>query len=101
VLVNFNDTLWTWLVIWEAGVAVQMPPWTMAIYPSSLFYHFNIDVEGKLQKWLIESLLNNALDIQFVTTDPDAQSTKENSRPILPGDKQGRGSMVFFNQATM
>ncbi|KAJ7845546.1 hypothetical protein B0H14DRAFT_2584670 [Mycena olivaceomarginata] len=37
--INFNDTVWTWLVIWEAGVAVQMPPWTMAIYPSSLFYH--------------------------------------------------------------
>ncbi|KAJ7939140.1 hypothetical protein B0H13DRAFT_1850877 [Mycena leptocephala] len=85
VLINFNDTVRTWLVIWEAGVAIQMPPWTMAIYPSSLFYHFNIDVE----------------DIQFVTTDPDAQPTKENSRPILPGDKQGRGSMVFFNQATM
>ncbi|KAJ6551545.1 hypothetical protein B0H19DRAFT_1236678 [Mycena capillaripes] len=59
-------------------------PWTRAIY-LSLFYHFNIDVE----------------DIQLVTTNPDAQPTKENSRPILSGDKQGHGSMVFFNQATM
>ncbi|KAJ6579901.1 hypothetical protein B0H10DRAFT_2099303 [Mycena sp. CBHHK59/15] len=62
-----------------------MPPWTVAIYPSSLFYHFNIDVQ----------------DIKFVTTDIDAQPTPENTRPIQEGDREGRGSMVFFNQATM
>ncbi|KAJ6596573.1 hypothetical protein B0H10DRAFT_2197131 [Mycena sp. CBHHK59/15] len=77
-IANFNDTVWTWLVIWEAGVAIQMPPWTVAIYPSSLFYHFNIDVQ-----------------------DIDAQPTPENTRPIQEGDREGRGSMVFFNQATM
>ena len=27
--------------------------------------------------------------------------TRENSRPIKAGDEQGRGSLVYFNQATM
>lgn len=78
-----------------------MPPWTMAIYPSSLFYHFNVDVKGELHWWLIDRLLNPQLDIQFVTTDSDAQPTPENTRPVKEGDREGRGSMVFFNQATM
>lgn len=45
---NFDHSKYTWLVIWEAGVAIELPPWTLAIYPSALFYHFNIDVDGKL-----------------------------------------------------
>ncbi|KAJ7359399.1 hypothetical protein DFH08DRAFT_647599, partial [Mycena albidolilacea] len=43
---NFDHSKYTWLVIWEAGVAIELPPWTLAIYPSALFYHFNIDVDG-------------------------------------------------------
>ncbi|KAJ7068231.1 hypothetical protein C8F01DRAFT_599144 [Mycena amicta] len=81
----FNDDLWTWIVLWEAGLAVQLPAWTVAMYPSALFYHFNINVDK----------------IQFVTTDGNVRPTPENSRPIVAGDDEGRGSMVFFNQATM
>ncbi|KAF8193075.1 hypothetical protein K438DRAFT_1969559 [Mycena galopus ATCC 62051] len=82
---NFNHTKRTWLVLWEAGIVVELPPWSMAIYPSALFYHFNIDVH----------------DIQFVTTEGDVRPTPTNSRPIIAGDEEGRSSMVFFNQATM
>ncbi|KAF8142931.1 hypothetical protein K438DRAFT_1994399 [Mycena galopus ATCC 62051] len=44
---NFNHTQRTWLVLWEAFIIVELPPWTMAAYPSALFYHFNIDVQGQ------------------------------------------------------
>ncbi|KAJ7020949.1 hypothetical protein C8F04DRAFT_1274271 [Mycena alexandri] len=82
---NFNHTQRTWLVIWEAVVVVELPPWTIAMYPSALLYHFNIDVD----------------EIQFVTTEGNARPTRENARPIVDGDDCGRGSCVFFNQSTM
>ncbi|KAJ7153714.1 hypothetical protein C8R46DRAFT_1042095 [Mycena filopes] len=69
----------TWLVIWEAGVAIQLPPWVLALYPSALFYHFNIDIDDTNVSW----------------------PTRENCRPVTLGDELGRGSMVFFNQSTM
>jgi hypothetical protein len=43
---TFDHTRRSWLVIWELGVVVQLPPWVLAIYPSSLLYHFNIDIHG-------------------------------------------------------
>ncbi|KAJ6530695.1 hypothetical protein B0H19DRAFT_1384612 [Mycena capillaripes] len=82
---KFNDTQRTWLVIWEAGVAIQLPPWTAALYPSAILYHFNVDVD----------------EIEFVTVDGTARPTRENSRPIVDGDDCGRGSLVFFNESTM
>ncbi|TFK72417.1 hypothetical protein BDN72DRAFT_894773 [Pluteus cervinus] len=72
----------SWLVIWEAGVIIEMPPWTAAIYPSSLFFHFNIDIQ----------------DIEFIETYGDSLPERKASEP---GDEKGRGSMVFFNQASM
>jgi hypothetical protein len=44
---NFNHSQRSWLVLWEAGVVVELPPWVVAIYPSSLFYHFNVDIAGE------------------------------------------------------
>ncbi|KAJ7168602.1 hypothetical protein C8R46DRAFT_860102, partial [Mycena filopes] len=84
--VNFNHTQRTWLVVWEAGVVVELPPWVLAMYPSALLYHFNIDINA---------------DIQFVTTEGNVRPTPANSRPIVDGDECGRGSFVFFNQSTM
>ena len=46
-IAKFNHTVHSWLVIWEAGVIIQLPPWVVFIYPSSLFYHFNIDINGE------------------------------------------------------
>ncbi|KAF8869106.1 hypothetical protein BD779DRAFT_1395239, partial [Infundibulicybe gibba] len=44
--VKFNHSKRTWLVLWEAEVAIQLPPWVVCLYPSSLLTHFNIDVHG-------------------------------------------------------
>lgn len=41
------------------------------------------------------------LDIKFVTTDGEDLPTPENSKPIQDGDDDGRGSVVWFNMATM
>lgn len=41
------------------------------------------------------------LDIKFVTTEGDELPTPENSKPIQDGDDDGRGSVVWFNMATM
>ncbi|KAJ7144662.1 hypothetical protein C8R44DRAFT_760252 [Mycena epipterygia] len=82
---NFNDTQRTWLVLWEAAVAIQLPAWTAALYPSAILFHFNVDVD----------------EIEFVTVDGTARPTRENSRPIVEGDECGRGSLVFFNESTM
>ncbi|KAJ7651585.1 hypothetical protein DFH06DRAFT_942311, partial [Mycena polygramma] len=83
---RFNHFQRTWLVIWEAGVAIQLPPWVLALYPSALFYHFNIDID----------------QLEFVSTEGNVDwPTRNNSRPVVAGDEWGRGSMVFFNQSTM
>ncbi|KAI0040930.1 hypothetical protein FA95DRAFT_804673 [Auriscalpium vulgare] len=75
----------SWLVIWEAGIIIELPPWVLLIYPSSLFYHFNVDIS----------------DIKFVTTENGEQPTLDNSRPIEDGDEEGRGSLVWFNMSSM
>ncbi|KAJ7172104.1 hypothetical protein C8R46DRAFT_1258041, partial [Mycena filopes] len=83
---NFNHKLRTWLVLWEANIALELPPWTLTSYPSSLFYHFNLDVHR----------------LKFVCAEEDIERpTPENSREIVAGDTTGRGSMVFFSQSTM
>lgn len=51
----FADTQFTWLVIWEAGVAIQHPPWTILMYPSALFLHSNIDVNSMCASLCIQS----------------------------------------------
>ncbi|KAJ7112790.1 hypothetical protein C8R43DRAFT_961787 [Mycena crocata] len=75
--IKFNHKFRSWIVLWEAELAIEMPPWVLTGYPSALFYHFNIDVH-RVDK-----------------------PTRENSRPIVDGDEAGRGSMVFFSQSTM
>jgi hypothetical protein len=43
----FDHKRKTWLVLWEAGVIIELPPWVAAIYPSSLLYHFHVDISGE------------------------------------------------------
>jgi hypothetical protein len=43
---KFNHSMRTWLVLWEARVVIQLPPWVVLLYPSSLIYYFNVDVCG-------------------------------------------------------
>lgn len=41
-------------------------------------------------------------DFKFVTTDGEERiPTPENSTPLEEGDDEGRGSLVYFNQASM
>lgn len=49
---------------------------------------------------LLIHLLYFLLDFKFVTTNGE-RPTPENSKAIEPGDEEGRGSLVYFNQATM
>ncbi|KAJ3925918.1 MAG: hypothetical protein NXY57DRAFT_1043707, partial [Lentinula lateritia] len=94
---HFNHHEKCWLVIWEAGIAIEIPPGVFVFYPSSLFLHFNIDLSY----------------LPIVTTQTDERLTKENSAALYfchcnshegnQGwvDADGRGSMVCFNQASM
>ncbi|PBK81007.1 hypothetical protein ARMGADRAFT_1039689 [Armillaria gallica] len=70
----FKDDEKCWLVLWEGKLLLQLPPGVFLAYPSSLFYHFNLDLNGSKHS----SPLNN---------------------PWQEGEE--RGSCVWFSQATM
>ncbi|KAL0565591.1 hypothetical protein V5O48_016432 [Marasmius crinis-equi] len=96
---HFNYSETCWLVVWEAGVAFELPPGVFLLYPSSLFLHFNIDVAN----------------LDFVVTKDGKIPTRSNSEPLCSCSEdlnpechgedwrkaKGRGSMVWFNQASM
>ncbi|KAK7049896.1 hypothetical protein VNI00_005326 [Paramarasmius palmivorus] len=91
---HFNHRERSWLVIWEAGIVLELPPGVFVLYPSSLFLHFNVDRSN------------------FVVTNGDEPNAC-NSQPLCDCDDPhavhdeswdsatGRGSIVWFNQATM
>ncbi|KAK1224974.1 hypothetical protein PQX77_012123 [Marasmius sp. AFHP31] len=94
---HFNHREKCWIVIWEAGVALELPMGVFVLYPSSLFLHFNVDVSN----------------LNFVVTD-GSKPTRDNSKPLNClcrnpradhgkdwDNAHGRGSMVWFNQASM
>ena len=103
-------------MIWEAGLIVELPPGVFMAYPSSLFYHWNVDVCGKpsdLPSFFCRGLQTNArftdLDkAQFVTTTDGRPPNQEqqNFEPLSEEEQawnraDGRGSLVWFNQATL
>jgi len=97
----FDHRKKSWLVLWEAGIAVELPPWVAFVYPSSLLLHFNIDVDGKSSHSQQAELLHISYkDFDFVITDGNPP-TKENSRPLGGAGDEGRGSLVYYNQASM
>lgn len=59
--VRFNDAQRIWLWLWEADAAIQLPAWTLAAYPSALFYHFNLDAHGE---FLLTGLAHNLKDFR-------------------------------------
>lgn len=98
----FDHRRRSWLVVWEPSVMLELPPWVAVLYPSALFLHFNIDLKGKL------SLLSSStsakftgfiIDVKLVTAPEGEIPTRENSEEI--GSEEGRGSIVFFNQASL
>ncbi|TFK61538.1 hypothetical protein BDN72DRAFT_904019 [Pluteus cervinus] len=82
---KFDHETRSWLVIWDAGIIVEMPPWTAAVYPSSLFLHFNIDLQ----------------DIKVLTLPGGDIPTVAQRAHFEERNMEGRGSIVFFNQANM
>ncbi|KAK0188514.1 hypothetical protein F5146DRAFT_1140036 [Armillaria mellea] len=84
---NFCSREKCWLVIWEGMLIIEVPPGMFLLYPSSLFYHFNVDMK----------------DLEIVTTQNGDIPTRTNSHPLYNQWDEGeeRGSMVWFNQATM
>ncbi|KAI4521716.1 hypothetical protein K525DRAFT_269594 [Schizophyllum commune Loenen D] len=91
---HFNHRERCWLVIWEAGLIIELPPGVMLAYPSSLFFHWNVDVCD--------------LDKAEIVVTEDGQKPdleKGNTKPLTDHEKwdkaHGRGSMVWFNQATL
>ncbi|KAI0744786.1 hypothetical protein C8Q76DRAFT_789270 [Earliella scabrosa] len=80
---KFRHAEKAWLVLWEAGLIIELRPGCLLFYPSSLFTHFNVNIQ----------------DCTVVTTEDGADPTPENSTPIH--GVRGRGSVVLFNQATM
>lgn len=53
---NFDHKRKAWLVIWEAGVIIEIPAGVFVAYPSSLFYHFNWDI-GELDLFDLEIVI--------------------------------------------
>lgn len=100
---NFNSKERAWLALWEAGIVVELPIGVLFYYPSALFLHFNIDIEGKYEFIIYHSTSYSSdpleLDRFLFTTDNDKPPTPETARP-LHGVK-GRGSIVLFNQASI
>ena len=43
----FNYKERAWLVVWELGLIFELPVGVVMLYPSALFFHFNIDISGK------------------------------------------------------
>ena len=101
-------------MIWEADVVLELPPGVFLLYSSSLFYHFNID----LGKFFLSSYCpfsSFSADMKVVTTAHGEKPTPKNSTPlhqtriqrpetVSPEDWEagnGRGSVVWFNQASM
>ncbi|TFK62192.1 hypothetical protein BDN72DRAFT_903439 [Pluteus cervinus] len=71
---NFDHKTRSWLVIWDAGVIVEAPPWTALIYKAH---------------------------IKILTLDSEDTPSSEEREKWEKASIAGRGSMVFFNQASM
>ncbi|KAK0421593.1 hypothetical protein EV421DRAFT_1916392 [Armillaria borealis] len=71
---KFDHREFCWLVIWEAGPLIfQLPPGVFLVYPSSLFYHFNIDLRD--------------LDKHIVTTQDGVRPTPDIAESLWAADE--------------
>ncbi|THU84826.1 hypothetical protein K435DRAFT_806393 [Dendrothele bispora CBS 962.96] len=95
---HFNHHERCWLVLWEAGIAVELPPGVFLIYPSSLFLHFNID----LQDLPVFTTSNNEMPSRSNLTSIGCSCSETAHQNDSDWQEAvGRGSMVWFSQATM
>ncbi|KAJ3564788.1 hypothetical protein NP233_g8060 [Leucocoprinus birnbaumii] len=96
---SFDHKHRSWLVLWEAKVVIELPPWVVLLYPSSLLYHFNIDVHGGSSTTTRLLPADSMPDFSFVTTDGEEPDLSRSD--VLEQGDFGRGSMVWFNQASI
>lgn len=98
----FDHKRKSWLVLWEAGVVIELPPWVFLAYPSSLLHHWNVDLHGQFPVDITPYECDfdiGTIDFKVVTTNGE-WPTPDNSTPMEEsGD--GRATFVFFNQASM
>ncbi|TCD64118.1 hypothetical protein EIP91_004531 [Steccherinum ochraceum] len=76
-----------WIVLWEAGLVIQLPLGALFLFPSALLVHFNVKIE----------------DIEILATADGAFPTKDNTTPIgtrQDDDRGARCSMVWYSQAS-
>ncbi|EJD33819.1 hypothetical protein AURDEDRAFT_177114 [Auricularia subglabra TFB-10046 SS5] len=71
---------WSWLVLWDLGIILQCPRGSFVLYPSALLLHFNA---------------------RIVKCKRGERPTPANSTEILAFVDGGRGSIVWFCQASM
>ena len=99
---TFNSKEKAWLVLWEAGLIIEVPAGVLIFYPSALFTHFNINVNlgGKFgYSGSCSFYLTRLTDLQFVTTSDGSTPTPQTASRL---DRvEGRGSIVLFNQASL
>ncbi|KAG9308130.1 hypothetical protein JVU11DRAFT_12483 [Chiua virens] len=102
-LESFNSKERTWLVIWELRVILELPLGVVLLYPSALFYHFNIDITGMWAFFLhtFTPLHSFLPDLEVISSEDFLDITKQGKYPKWHSDAQGRGSLVWFNQASM
>lgn len=90
-----------WLVFYEARLIMQVPAGVFVLYPSALFLHFNVHIEGEsLGRYIFLFLM--VADVLVYTKD-GSPPTRENAIPLRESNTEngGRGSMVWFTQASM
>ena len=94
-----------WLVFWEAGIIFQVPVGVLIIFPSALLLHFNINMKGTPSSFthFMASLEALSSALRLVATKGGDVPRPDNCVPIGHGNTldRGRGSMVWFTQATM
>ena len=75
-----SEDEWSWLVLWELGLIIQMPRGSVLLFPSALLFHFNVRV---------------------VKCTRGTEPTPENSTELVADGTGRRGSAVWFSQSTM
>ena len=94
-----------WLVLWEAGIIIQIPIGVLFIYPSALIMHFNVRLEGWFRFYCHLFLHCSLLvDFQIVVTPTGDMPTPANSFAMgSPEDANSasRCSMVWFTQGSV
>ena len=104
VIESFNSKERAWLVIWELEILLELPVGVLLFFPSALFYHFNIDITGEPTLGIKSYLLITTcfcLDLEVISSDQFPDITKRGDYPQWCDDAEGRGSLVWFNQASM